>query len=138
MRVSVIVLFVAVCVVRIDLGYSAAQVPDYWGLFQLQMALLLPDDSLLHFSQLKISFINQNETSFSVVRYCHQTLCFHLMECGQLLLHIGRAHACRAKLLRSWVRIPPGAGLFSSLLYPISSVPLIQIPHIGATLLIFL
>ena len=33
----------------------------------------------------------------------------------------GRAHACRAKLLRSWVRIPPGAGLFSTRLYPISS-----------------
>ena len=43
-----------------------------------------------------------------------------------------------AKLLRLWVQIPPGAGLFSSLLYPISSASLIQVPHGGATLLIFL
>ena len=37
---------------------------------------------------------------------------------------------------RLWVRIPPGAGIFS-LLYPISGASLIQIPQGGATLLIF-
>ena len=31
---------------------------------------------------------------------------------GLRLQHSGRVHACRAKLLRSWVRIPPGVGLF--------------------------
>ena len=30
------------------------------------------------------------------------------------LQHSSRAHACGAKLLRSWVRFPPGAELFSS------------------------
>ena len=29
------------------------------------MALLVPDDSLLRFSQLKVSFVNQNETFFT-------------------------------------------------------------------------
>ena len=38
---------------------------------------------------------------------------------------------------RSWVRILQGAGLFS-LLYRISSAFLIQVPHGGATLLIFI
>ena len=46
----------------------------------LKMALLVPDDSLWHFSQLKISFINQNETAFIRDRCCHLTLCLHLME----------------------------------------------------------
>ena len=50
----------------------------------------------------------------------------------------GRALACWAKLLRSWVQIQLGTGLFSSLLSPISSASLIQAPHGGATLLIFL
>ena len=38
---------------------------------------------------------------------------------------------------RLWVQIPTDAGHFS-LLYPISSATLIQVPHGGATLLIFL
>ena len=38
---------------------------------------------------------------------------------------------------RLWVRIPQGAGLFS-LLFPLSSASLIQVPRGGATLLIFL
>ena len=38
---------------------------------------------------------------------------------------------------RLWVQILLAAGLFS-LLYPISSASLIQVPHGGATLLIFL
>ena len=50
----------------------------------------------------------------------------------------GRALACWAKLLRSWVQIQLGTGHFSSLLSPISSASLIQVPHWGATLLIFL
>ena len=40
--------------------------------------------------------------------------------------------------MRSWVGISPGAGLFSSLFYSISSVSIIKVPHGGATLLIFL
>ena len=35
------------------------------GVHQLQMALLVPDDSLLHFSQLINSFKEENLTSFS-------------------------------------------------------------------------
>ena len=38
---------------------------------------------------------------------------------------------------RLWVQIPLGTMLFS-LLHPICGVPLIQVPHGGATLLIFL
>ena len=34
---------------------------------------------------------------------------------GQRLWYSSRAHSCGAKLLRSWVRNPPGAGLFSYL-----------------------
>ena len=37
---------------------------------------------------------------------------------GQWLSHSRRAHACRAKLLRLWIRILPGAGL-----YFVSSLP---------------
>ena len=37
--------------------------------------------------------------------------------------------------LKSWVRIPQDAWLFSSLFYPFSSVSLIQVPQRGATLL---
>ena len=37
---------------------------------------------------------------------------------------------------RSWVQIPPGGELLS-LLYPLSSAPLIQVPQGGETLLIF-
>ena len=48
----------------------------------------------------------------------------------------GRAHACRAKLLKLMFRTPPGAGLFSSLLYPLTSASLIQVAHRGAILLI--
>ena len=44
------------------------------------MALLVPGDSLLRFSQLKISFINQNETYFIWSRCCHLTLSIHLLE----------------------------------------------------------
>ena len=58
--------------------------------------------------------------------------------CSTRLENTSRAHTCRVKLLRSWVWIPAGDGLFSFLLYPISSVSLIQAPHVGATLLITL
>ena len=51
-------------------------------------------------------------------------------------VHSGRAHASLVTE-RSWVQIPLGAGLFS-LRYHLSSAPLIQAPHGGATLLIFL
>ena len=37
---------------------------------------------------------------------------------GQLLWHSGRAHACRAKLFRSWVPFLPGPGLFFFSFYP--------------------
>ena len=41
---------------------------------------MILDDSLGHFSQLKISFINQNEPSFFPDKHCHLTLCLHLIE----------------------------------------------------------
>ena len=50
------------------------------GLRQLQMALLVPYDSLLHFSHLKISFTNQNKTSFILDKCWHLTLCSHLIQ----------------------------------------------------------
>ena len=43
-----------------------------------------------------------------------------------------------SEFLGSWVWILLGAGLFSSLLYPINSAPLFQVPQGGATLLIYL
>ena len=42
---------------------------------QLSMALLVPDDGLQHFSQLKTSFINQKETS-----RIGAAICLHLIE----------------------------------------------------------
>ena len=42
-------------------------------LCHLQIAWLVPDDSLLRFSQLKISFISQNKTSCIRDRCCHLT-----------------------------------------------------------------
>ena len=50
------------------------------GLHHLQMAWLVPDDSLLRFSQLKISFIHQNQTSSILDKCCHLRLCLHLIE----------------------------------------------------------
>ena len=52
-------------------------------------------------------------------------------------LHSGRPHACGTKLLRSWVRIPLGAGLFHSLPCPLSSDTFIQVFHRGAALFSF-
>ena len=47
----------------------------------MPMALLVPDVSLLRFSQLKIkSNVKQNETSFIGDRCCHLTLCSPLIE----------------------------------------------------------
>ena len=37
---------------------------------------------------------------------------------GQRLEHSGRAQACGAKLLRLWVKFPPGAGLLFFSFYP--------------------
>ena len=53
--------------------------------------------------------------------------------CGTVV----RTRISGAKLLRLWVRILPGAGLFSSLSIPQQCV-LIKVPQGGATLLIFL
>ena len=50
------------------------------GLYQLQMALLVLDDSLLHFSRVKMSFMNQNEKSLIRDRYCPVTLLLHMIE----------------------------------------------------------
>ena len=47
----------------------------------------------------------------------------------QLLKHSDRAHACRAKLSKSWVRLPLDAGLFFSFYLSLSDG--------GATLMIF-
>ena len=44
------------------------------------ITLLVPDDSLLHFSLAKISFIYQNKTSFIGDMCCHLKLCSHLFE----------------------------------------------------------
>ena len=50
------------------------------GLHQLWRVLLVPHDSLPHFSQLKINFINQNGTTFIQDMCCHLMLCLHLIE----------------------------------------------------------
>ena len=51
------------------------------GLCQLQMmALLVLDDSLLHFSRVKVSFMYLNEKSLIRDRYCPVALCLHLIE----------------------------------------------------------
>ena len=50
------------------------------GLRQLKMALLVLDDSLLHFSLLKISFIYQNKTFIIWAMCFHVTIGLHLIE----------------------------------------------------------
>ena len=44
------------------------------------MALLVLDDSLLHFLQLNLCFINKIETTFIQDLWCHLTLCLQLIE----------------------------------------------------------
>ena len=51
-------------------------------------------DSLLRFSQLKISFINQNKTSFILEKCCHLTLCPHLIEPNRELLRCKIFNTC--------------------------------------------
>ena len=68
------------------------------------MALLVPDDSLLHFSLLKISFINQNETSFIRDRCCYVTLCLHLIEPNWITRWAPSHGSSRC------LSLPPGAG----------------------------
>ena len=62
------------------------------------MALLVPDNSLLHFSQLKNNFINQNKTFFMWDKYYHVTFCFHLTEPYEPAgSHRNRIHDCRIR-----------------------------------------
>ena len=50
------------------------------------MTLLVPDDSLQHFSVLKNIFSNsKNKTFFIWDHCCHLMLCLHLMEPNSLL-----------------------------------------------------
>ena len=50
------------------------------GHHQLQTALLVPDNNLLHFAQRKNSFYLENETFFNENNSFHLTICLHLME----------------------------------------------------------
>ena len=63
------------------------------------------------------------------------TIFIHKSLEGQQLWHSGRAQAYGAKLLRLWVQIPPGAGLFSP---SITQCFLNLVPQGGAALLIFI
>ena len=55
------------------------------GICQLLMALLLPDDTFL---LLKISLINQKETSLLWDRCCHQTVWLHLIVPNYMLIEV--------------------------------------------------
>ena len=50
---------------------------------------------------------------------------------------VAQQYSVRLITERSWVQIPPGAGLFFSSLYPLSGASLILVPQWGATLFIF-
>ena len=60
------------------------------GLHQLQMALLVPDNSLLHFLQLKISFIEENKTPFFLDWCCHLLMRLCLMNPHYLVHMLSR------------------------------------------------
>ena len=63
--------------------------------------------------------------------------CFPILCCNRRAAVVAQRKSTRIVTERSWVQIQPGAGLFS-LIYPHSSVSLIQVPWGGETLLIFL
>ena len=65
------------CLIKASLFLIRAKQCHKLGLHQLKMAILVQDNSLQHFSLLKMSFIDQNKTSFTRDECCHLTLCLH-------------------------------------------------------------
>ena len=114
-------------------------VAQYQSLKEILLAHYLFEEMFIIWSQ-KWSVVN----NFQDIIFGHRLLTFVQkivflrsgVQDGKWLEHSGRAHACGAKLLRSWVQIPLGTVVF--LLLPFSGASLIQIPHGGATLLTFL